>query len=73
MNKLFLIPALFILGACSQLETLASDVAPVVAAAVPGAAPILTATASLACAGQALANSAGDSKLSTFLGVACTW
>jgi hypothetical protein len=66
------------LVACTAAQqTLATDIVPAVvsAAAVvdPAITPALTATANLACAGQAVANAAGDSTVSKLLGVACTW
>lgn len=70
--------AVLSLAACTSsqqaaVKTLVSDVVPVVAAVIPGAPPVLTEAAKIACAGQSAANQAGQRDVSMLLGAACAW
>lgn len=78
MLKFLIIPLVFLATACTaSQQQLAEAVVPAVvntaAMVIPGLPVVLSDAAKVACAGQAVANESGDSKLSQILGVACTW
>jgi hypothetical protein len=69
--------ACLLTGCTSAQQNLALDTVSLavntVAVVDPAVSPMLTAAAKVACDGQAVANAAGDSKVSAALGEACTW
>ena len=83
IRALFVLPALLALAACQNANPIASqqaaltnligDVPALVSAVLPGAPPVLSAAAQLACTGQQIANQNNDAVASAYLGAACKW